>query len=183
MTRLFEKEYGLPVNSKPTDPRSRVRTFRMAALCSPIIASVSTDCTPRTGTLVERLQLSHRSPSPRTEIILRTRDTLGEALVAHMHEERIVVFGESPRGESVIGRVIDCFRIRPLGETPTINARVVVSTGISGYREIRPHHEISSPQKPSLTDCVVSINVLLRVVCGVCVKAQSRFFNQSFRCG
>ena len=144
---------------------------------------VSTDCTPRTGALVERLQLSHRSPSPRTEIILRTRDTLGEALVAHMHEERIVVFGESPRGESVIGRVIDCFRIRPLGETPTINARVVVSTGISGYREIRPHHEISSPQKPSLTDRVVSINVLLRVVCGVCVKAQSRFFNQSFRCG
>ena len=39
MTRLFEKEYGLPVNSNPTDPRSRVRTFRMAALCSPIIAS------------------------------------------------------------------------------------------------------------------------------------------------
>jgi hypothetical protein len=39
VTRLFEKEYGLPVNSNPTDPRSRVRTFRMAALCSPIIAS------------------------------------------------------------------------------------------------------------------------------------------------
>ena len=39
MTRLFEKEYGLPVNSNTTDPRSRVRTFRMAALCSPIIAS------------------------------------------------------------------------------------------------------------------------------------------------
>ena len=39
MTRLFEKEYGLPVNSNPTDPRSRVRTFRMAALCSLIIAS------------------------------------------------------------------------------------------------------------------------------------------------
>ena len=34
MTRLFEKEYGLPVNSNPTDPRSRVRTFRMAALFS-----------------------------------------------------------------------------------------------------------------------------------------------------
>jgi hypothetical protein len=39
VTRLFEKEYGLPVNSNPTDPRSRVRTFRMAALCSLIIAS------------------------------------------------------------------------------------------------------------------------------------------------
>jgi hypothetical protein len=25
VTRLFEKEYGLPVNSNPTDPRSRVR--------------------------------------------------------------------------------------------------------------------------------------------------------------
>jgi hypothetical protein len=34
VTRLFEKEYGLPVNSNPTDPRSRVRTFRMAALFS-----------------------------------------------------------------------------------------------------------------------------------------------------
>ena len=57
MTRLFEKEYGLPVNSNPTDPRSRVRTFRMAALCSPIIASrqhrlhSSNRCVGRTLTL------------------------------------------------------------------------------------------------------------------------------------
>ena len=64
MTRLFEKEYGLPVNSNPTDPRSRVRTFRMAALCSPIIASrqhrlhSSNRCVGRTLTGRERLGLS-----------------------------------------------------------------------------------------------------------------------------
>ena len=56
MTRLFEKEYGLPVNSNPTDPRSRVRTFRMAPCVLRSSLHVSTDCTPRTGALVERLR-------------------------------------------------------------------------------------------------------------------------------
>ncbi len=28
MTRLFEKEYGLPVNSNPTDPRSIPKTVK-----------------------------------------------------------------------------------------------------------------------------------------------------------
>jgi hypothetical protein len=61
VTRLFEKEYGLPVNSNPTDPRSRVRTFRMAALCSPIIASrqhrlhSSNRCVGRTLTVFQQL--------------------------------------------------------------------------------------------------------------------------------
>jgi hypothetical protein len=64
VTRLFEKEYGLPVNSNPTDPRSRVRTFRMAALCSPIIASrqhrlhSSNRCVGRTLTIIITLLIT-----------------------------------------------------------------------------------------------------------------------------
>ncbi len=79
MTRLFEKEYGLPVNSNPTDPRSRAKhsnsqNSQETGFLSPIQPDLCTefglvgDCLLNFGPLV-----SARSGSGRRLRILRSK--------------------------------------------------------------------------------------------------------------